>query len=187
QPKSSILTDYKEGETIVLFASQPIYHQPEIRKRLLMDVLTLQKNHPSLRVIIKLHPNEKNDMSFFEGIAKEVGVKPEIRFDDLYGLLAVTDIMITYYSTAGAEALYFNKELLVVDYNGIDSANYIKDGVARHCEDYNTLEETVKSVIDGNAKDISETRKNYLNRRVYSIDGNSRFRVIEGIRALGKN
>mgnify|MGYP006138482807 CR=1 FL=1 len=186
QPKSSILADYKKGETIVLFASQPIYHQPEIRKRLLMDVLTLQKNNPILRVIIKPHPNEKKDMSFFEGVAQEVGVKPEIRFDDLYGLLAVTDIMITYYSTAGAEALYFNKELVVIDYNGIDSANYIKDRVARHCEDYNTLEETVKSVIDGSAKDISEIRNNYLNKRVYSIDGNSRFRVIEKIRALGK-
>ena len=107
-------------------------------------------------------------------------MKPEIRFDDLYGLLAVTDIMITYYSTAGAEALYFNKELVVVDYNGIDSANYIKDGVARHCEDYNTLEETVKSVIDGkrqrhirDQKELSK-QKGLQHRWKFKVSGNRR-------------
>lgn len=186
QPKESILSDYKQGQTIVLFASQPIYHQPDIRRQLLIDVFTLQRNNPDIRVIIKPHPNEKKDVAFFESVAKEIGVNAEIRFDDLYGLLAVSDIVITYYSTAGAEALYFEKELIVLDYNGIDSANYIKDGVARCCTNYTDLEDTVNQIIRGSAKDISSIRGEYLNKRVFQIDGKSRFRVMHEIRALSK-
>jgi len=183
-----VLNARKEEGTIgtktVLFASQPLLHMPQARQRMFEDVFKLQKRNPNLNVIIKPHPREYKDSDYIKKIAEEQGVVAQIKTDDLYYLLSKSDVVVTYFSTAGAEAIYFDKELIVYDYDRTDIANYYALGVGHMCADYRELESTLKAIETGTQKDLSTQREAFRAARVYKIDGNSVQRTIDAMRDI---
>jgi hypothetical protein len=170
----------------LLYASQALPHLPQVRRRLFEDIFKLQKQNPGLNVIVKPHPREYQDIDVINEIAEEQGVVANIRRDDLYFMLSQSDVVVTYYSTAGAEAIYFDKELIVFDYDRTDIAKYHELGVGHMCSDYDELETTVHSIEKGIQKDLSLEREAFRQVRVFKIDGNSLDRTINAMRDISK-
>ncbi|MEZ4720769.1 MAG: hypothetical protein R2813_02710 [Flavobacteriales bacterium] len=184
-PREKLISGITDDRKVILFLSQPIYHLPEIRQKMFRDVFQLQKDLSDYSVIVKPHPNESKDVEMIKSIAREVGVEADMRFDDLYGLLAGCDAAITFYSTAGAEAVYFDKELIVLDYNKVDSARYVAEGVGHPCATYDELKSTVSGLFSGKLPNLSSNRAEYRSKRLVAIDGRTRFRIIDAIEELG--
>ena len=72
-------------------------------------------------------------MELYHKIAKKYNANNyEINTGNLYSLIAKCNIVITYYSTVGIEAIYFNKELITLDYNKLDLQSYLKNKVSHN-------------------------------------------------------
>ena len=115
---------------IILYATQP---QPDQRLRAqeLSDVFKAAKHHSSrYLLVLRPHPAEQDDR-FFNSIAESVNFSDFIidRESDLQTQFECCSMLITSYSTVGAEFVPYNKPLLVLDYLKADLVNYIKQGV----------------------------------------------------------
>lgn len=168
----------------VLYCGQPLPHIPVIREKLLRDLFRLQANHPNIELLIKPHPREMHELDWIRSLAQSENTEAKFKTDDLYLLLSQTDAVITYYSTAGAEAIYFDKELIVFDYDGADIAGYNKLGVGHLCKDYDALVHTLKEIQSGCAADLSNARARFREERVFKIDGQTVRRTLDTIKSL---
>ncbi len=120
----------QSNKKVIVYATQP---QPDInlRKRELRDVFTAAKEfNANYQLVLRPHPAELDDQ-FFIDLANEVDFKNLFvdRESDLQTHFEVASILITSYSTVGAEFIPYNKPLLVLDYLNADLVNYIKQGV----------------------------------------------------------
>ena len=167
----------------VVFASQPLPHNPELRERMFIDFIELNKRLVNQKVFWKPHPNEKKDITSMLAKAEAEGVKIDVFEGDLYGLLSISDVLITNYSTVGSEAIYFDLDLLVLDYTADDGAGYIQNGVGYLCRSVDELETALKALDDGRQLVVPEKRKEYLSQRAYKIDGDVRHRMIDVVKA----
>ncbi|MFK8038655.1 MAG: hypothetical protein AB8B74_10230 [Crocinitomicaceae bacterium] len=118
------------NKEIIVYASQP---QPDkkLREKELKDVFAAAKalNNRYL-LVIRPHPAEKDD-SYFTNIANNIQFNDFIidRISDLKTHFESCSILITSYSTVGAEFVPYFKPLLILDYLKTDLVNYIKQGV----------------------------------------------------------
>jgi hypothetical protein len=120
----------QSDKKVIVYATQP---QPDtnLRKRELKDVFTAAKQFAAnYQLVLRPHPAELDDQ-FFIDLANEVDYKNLLidRESDLQTHFETAAILITSYSTVGAEFIPFNKPLLVLDYLNADLVNYIKQGV----------------------------------------------------------
>ncbi|MFT5823927.1 MAG: hypothetical protein ACI8ZM_005193 [Crocinitomix sp.] len=123
---AAIQTDKK----VIVYATQP---QPDtnLRKRELRDVFAAAKQFKAnYQLVLRPHPAELSDQFFLE-LANEVDFTDLLidRESDLQTHFETAAILITSYSTVGAEFIPYNKPLLVLDYLDADLVNYIKQGV----------------------------------------------------------
>ncbi|MCD4664156.1 MAG: CDP-glycerol glycerophosphotransferase family protein, partial [Bacteroidales bacterium] len=174
-----------ENESIIVFASQP-QRDPVLRERAAMDVCNAVNNIKNSRLIIKLHPAEKNDYSYYENIAKKSNCKNYqiILNFDLYLLISLSDIIITCFSTVGAETVYFNKPLIILDHLKQDIQNYHKDGIALQATNSKELKHHIEMILSGNTNIDKTAYKNYILKNAYKIDGKVSERIIQFIRSL---
>ncbi|GAB4379772.1 MAG: hypothetical protein Kow0075_10630 [Salibacteraceae bacterium] len=180
----------KKFETIrrdklrVVFLSQPIPHIPDIRARMLDDFYRMKASNPGYDWVLKPHPREYHELHLMEDLASKYATDPGIVTDDLYLVLANCDVVITYYSTAGAEAIYFDKELIVWDFDGADIARYVADGVARLATNTEEIISILKKLQSGELPDLSKNRMQYRDARVYKLDRHCAERIIQTILRL---
>ena len=82
------------------------------------------------QLIVRPHPNEKED-KYFEEIATSVGLKNLIieRGIEIEEHFRIADVLITAYSTVGAEFVEYFKPIIVLDYLKEDLVGYVKEGV----------------------------------------------------------
>lgn len=170
-----------EDETTILFASQPIPDK-NYRYRAAVDIMNFAKKNPQLKIIIKLHHNEFDGKEYYKQIANKFNVlNYEISTNDLYMLIAKSKIVITCFSTVGAEAVYFKKPLIIIDYNKEDLLGFIKEKVAFEANDFDSLNENAHGILSNKIKinidDINKFIKNYA----HSIDGNVSERILNSI------
>ncbi|MEM9720054.1 MAG: hypothetical protein AAGA10_12425, partial [Bacteroidota bacterium] len=106
--------DVPQEKRLVVFASQP-QRDPKLRRQAAEDVFRSVGSHPNIHLLVKLHPRE-TDLSYHASIAEAVGCTnySQNREIDLYSLLAVCEVLITCFSTVGAEAVYFGKPLIIL-------------------------------------------------------------------------
>lgn len=126
QMHNGLTTDKK----ILVYATQP---QPDYNLRVteLLDVFIAAKTHINkYLLVIRPHPAEKED-SFFEGIANKIQFNQFIidRESDLKTHFECCSLLITSYSTVGAEFVPYYKPLLILDYLKSDPVNYIKQNI----------------------------------------------------------
>lgn len=182
KPREQLLPGAVPGKLVVLYASQPLYDSV-MRQRLIHDVLIMAKELPFVQLIVKPHPNEK-DWEMFRNAAQVQGVNIDIRQDELYKLLAASDVVITYFSTVGLEATYFGRELVLLDYAAGDLAGYHRDGVGWMCTSAGALKNTITQIRNGEIRTDPEVRRNYIEQRVFHIDGGSSRRLVDFIAGL---
>jgi hypothetical protein len=117
-------------DNIILYASQP-QRDEGLRRTLLADILKVVKTlHPKYKLVIRPHPNEKDD-SFFTNIGKKAGFTDFLidRETDLETHFEVCSLLIIAFSTVGTEFIPHYKPMLVLDYLHQDLINWIKEGV----------------------------------------------------------
>ncbi len=124
--------DVPENSKIILFASQP-QQDPKLRERSALDVFNAVKELREAFLIIKLHPAEFNDFDFYRKLAKKSGCSNYqiVLQEDLYFLISISDIIITCFSTVGAESVYFSKPLIILDHLKQDIQKYVKEAATR--------------------------------------------------------
>lgn len=174
-----------ENKRIVLFASQP-QQDPNLRKQAALDVMNACADIEDLELVIKLHPNEEKP--YYEQIRRELNVRAIVLKNEinLYHLLQRADIVITCFSTVGAEAIFFNKPLVVLDHLEQDVMNYIASGAGIPSKNQETLTRALRGLISGEQKISREAYASYTRDYAYALDGKVAERFWSGILLNGR-
>ena len=176
-----IKSKIEEKPNTIIFASQPMPNL-EYKKRAAIDVLNLAKQNPSINLIIKLHPFEYDGIDYYNKIANELDVHNYIiSKDDLYLLIGESKMVITCFSTVGAEAIYFKKPLVIIDYKNEDLLKYIKSKIAFGVYNFNDLNKISNQIINQGVKLNKIDIDNYINNYAYKIDGKVSERIIQTV------
>jgi len=181
--KEAVITGLREDEKLIVFASQP-QRDPTLRERAAVDVMQAVKSVDGAFLVIKLHPNERNDVEYYQKLAEKSGVDRILITlkVDLYLLISVCDILITCFSTVGTETVYFNKPLVILDHLQQDIQNYHKEGVAFRATNMQELHDHISSILAGSAGINKDAYKKYIAKYAYAIDGNASERALGIIR-----
>lgn len=183
-PKSSLSAQLTDDAPILLYLPQPLVGaETPLRRLLAAHFLALSHRFPHCKLVIKPHPLD-TDYAFFETIAAQQGNAPYLLLNtDLYRLLAVSDVVITYHSTAGAEAVYFKKPLLIANYPGYtpDAAGYITAGVGLPFENESRLAQLVAAILNGNTAINAQNQTNFIKEHAVAIDGQTANRYLNFI------
>ncbi len=184
-PKEKVIPGISKHHQIITFASQP-QHDQQLREQSALDVMNATKEIPDAFLVIKLHPNELKDVNYYEAIAKKSGItKYAITYHiDLYLLLSISSVVITCFSTVGSEAVYFNKALIIIDYQKQDLLNYIRLGIAHPAYNKADLENNIKNIITGKLNIDKRAYENFVRQFAYKIDGKVVSRVLNSIREI---
>lgn len=177
--------DYHPDKSLVVFASQPI-PDPAHRKQAALDVFSAFRHMPDARLIVKLHPGEREAAGYYSAIAAEAGCNDFLLVyeADLYELIADCDLLITCYSTVGTEAVYFGKPLIILDHQREDLLGYMAEGVAWQATDASSLESYIRAVLSGKLKPDPLAYRNFIKKYASDIDGKATERVLSFIRGL---
>ena len=175
-----------KANKLIVFASQP---QPDekLRKQAAIDVFNAVKDNKEIFLVVKLHPAEKHDFDYYHSIAKQTGCNNyKLILDvDLYLLLSKTDILITCFSTVGAEAIYFNKPFISLDYLNEDLLNYHKEGIAFKATNGEELKVCIENILNNKLIIDKNAHQRYIENYAFKIDGKVADRIIEIIRNSG--
>jgi len=175
----------QNSKLIVVFASQP-QRDAVLRKQTAQDIFTAIKHLPNVHLVVKLHPQEKNDVAYYHEIAKNVGLSrinilPQ---SELYQTILESDIVITSFSTVGTEAIYFGKILLIYDPLNQDLQKYIKEKVAFRVQNSTDIIDIVQQVIDKKLTADLVHYQRFIEYNAFKIDGEVANRVLSFIDSI---
>lgn len=167
----------------ILFATQPMQKSDrELRLQQYDDFFETCLKLKDYTFIIKPHPSEFKAKEFYQSMAKKKGVtNVTISSKDLYFQLADVDLVITYFSTVGIEAIYFDKDLITLDYLHLDFQSYLKNKV---CYNVHNAKELTQAILElKQKKTIIPTAKkiSFIEDRAFKIDGKSTQRHLNAI------
>lgn len=168
--KKEVSQEFDENKSMILFASQP-QKDEHLRKQAALDVFNATKDESDYQVIVKTHPSEEK--GYYEAIAKEAGASNFLILGeeiDLYELLAVSDVVITCFSTVGGEAIYFNKPLITIDPTNEDIAGYAAHHVSDQVKNASELKQSIYNAVHQQT-DRSVYYSEYIRSHVNKIDG----------------
>lgn len=170
----------------VVFASQP-QRDVTLRYQAATDIFGAMKILGSDYFLnIKLHPAEVNDRSLYENIAREASCSNYkiLEDEDLYQVIANCDILITCFSTVGAETIYFGKPLIILDHLKQDIQQYHSEGVAMQATNQNELIGFLRGFANNKIQVNRKTYEQFVANYSYLIDGNAANRIMTFIRSL---
>ncbi|NPV51772.1 MAG: hypothetical protein HPY60_11350 [Candidatus Methanofastidiosum sp.] len=157
-------------------------------EEIIRSTLKSLKNFDEVQKIVKLHPGHQEKYArIIRNIAIEEDIDLMIFSDFLWDLILVCDVLITFASTTGLEAMLFGKAVVAVgDKEEVDS--YVKDIAAVGVSDYNELAPTIKSIISGKLKEESlHSIDHLIYQNCFLNDGKSSERVANLIISLINN
>jgi hypothetical protein len=178
QPRTDIIPimkkKYVENPRLVTFFSQL---QPDIQEKFYSaeSFIKVSSLHPELQFVIKLHPAEKDDI--YSKLIKNNG-STNIRINhekDTFQLLAESALIMTCFSTVGAEALCFDKPLIAFDSQGRDIAGYIDNQIAYWVRNEVELNTIITNFTKGTLETLDT--KSYVEKTFSKIDGNVNLRI----------
>lgn len=148
-------------ERIVSFFSQP--NIPD-RINIFTEYIKFFKANPNYFGIWKLHPNEELDL--YESIANQTPCNLVlIRESDTNVIINESNLVITFYSTVGLQAIIAGKPLITVNLSEKDyPITYDKLGCARLVSNINNFQNTIKLLLLDNdiENEFFEARKRLL-------------------------
>jgi len=186
--KQYAVPEQKHHEKLIVFASQP-QRDAVLRRQAAIDVIEAVRDTAGVFLLIKLHPNERYDEEYYRKIATGHGLDQE-RFKiilelDLYLLISVCDILVTCFSTVGAETVYFNKPLIVLDHLKQDIQGYYREGVALRACNKDELKKHLTGLLSGKTVIDQTAYESYIERYAFAIDGKASERALDLIKRSG--
>lgn len=173
------------GKKTVMFASQP-QRDPRLRRQAALDMFSAVKDMEEIHLVVKLHPAEKNDIGYYRSIAAEAGCSNYtiLLYFDLYLLISRSDIVVTCFSTVGAETTYFRKPLIILDHLKQDIQGYHREGIAFQASAAGELRSMIRDILDGKLQTDAKAYERYIEKFAFRIDGKVAERIIQYIRKL---
>jgi hypothetical protein len=183
--KSNIPTSIPSNSSIILFASQP-QHDAKIRERSALDVFSSVNDIPNVHLLLKLHPAEFNDFNYYHDLARLTGCTNYqiVLQEDLYYLISIADIVITCFSTVGAEAVYFDKPLIILDHLKQDLQKYYTEGIAFQATNQSELSSYIGRILYNELRLNTSCYERYIQNNAYRVDGKVSERCINFIKSL---
>lgn len=156
----------------VVYASQP-QRDSVLREKTAIDVMNAVQKISDCHLKIKLHPNERFDIPYYQKLAEKTGLKNvEILNDsELYLTLSESDVVITSFSTVGTEVVYFNKPLIIYDPLKQDLQNYVREGVGMQAVNSEDIECCLKGIKKGLKVVNYDFYHEFVKNNAYKIDG----------------
>lgn len=164
----------------VIYATQPMPPADrELKRRQLIDFLKLVKQNPQDEFLIKPHPNESELNEYYNLDSDPKYPNLQVAEGNLYLLLAECKLLITYYSTVGLEAIYFDKEVICLDYEKRDYQGYHAAEVAHRALNGEDLIKLYREIHTGKLSTEPSKKKDFIASRAYKIDGQASERVMQ--------
>ena len=148
----------KQFNTIVTVITTPMNNLDELIASFVTEII--KSNLPNIGWVIRLHPNQTKDFEDIRQFLQEKLIcqnffleKPE--HSSLYGLLKISNYLITKWSSVAYEALSFYINPIITDQNGkVLFSEKIKTGVFNYAENeqqlYDIITENKEFVADDN-------------------------------------
>jgi surface carbohydrate biosynthesis protein len=174
------------NKKIILFTSQPVTDEENFV--LLQEIFDeFSKLSEDFHLIIKLHPAE--DGRLHKNIAKNFKNYSIIQNIDIFEIINASDIVITYWSTTGLEAMVFGKPLIVLNLSGKpDKVDYVKEDAALGVYNKNNLSKSIMKCLDDSEfnKKMIESQKKFIYKEAYKIDGHVAKRLLNIVYGMMK-
>jgi len=176
-----LINKIPHNHRILLWTTQSHGMTNEENIKLLDLVLGTCDRIPNCTLLIKQHPGERRSHNrLINSYCKQYSCNSKIllKDSDIFEAIHVSDLVITYSSTTGREAVAFRKPLIVLD--PLDRAGYCKEGVGIFVS---TIEEAVEVInqLLSDDKKLAIIQEKFIKRYFYAIDGKSTERVIQVI------
>lgn len=168
---------------IVLVATQPLsWH---MREAFIRSILTALKHFPEVQIIIKPHPNEKED--FYEKMVEKENIKVTIlpSKSDTFEALYTCDLLVAAFSTVITEALVLGKLAVTVNLTAEDPAPYYKEVTLRVNKKEDLFPAIAKALHDQNTRErLRKAGENFAFNHTYKQDGKATERVVNLIEQM---
>ncbi len=171
------------GHPNVLFISQAAQqdYTSEKRRIHLEAVYNAARLLPDIQFAIRLHPMESGH-AHFEFIKNHALQNATIENGiDLYRAIMASDLVITFSSTAGIEAMLLDKPIIAINLVGepVGRIPYLRDGAAYGVYERERLPQAIALVLADPdiRRQLSLKRQECLRRYLYQCDGQSANRI----------
>ncbi|MGC9502629.1 UDP-N-acetylglucosamine 2-epimerase [Baaleninema sp.] len=143
-------------------------------------------------LLVKMHPNDSKTPNLYRDAAEELSlssdilvIEPEITELDVYGILSISDLLLTRCSTVAEEALMMGKKVVAFD--------LFEDGPSKgykHLEEYGSYrtayaspEDSLKEAVSAALfdRDAVDSRDKVTEDITYKLDGGSTDRAVDTI------
>ncbi|MDO5157083.1 MAG: UDP-N-acetylglucosamine 2-epimerase [Eubacteriales bacterium] len=131
---------------IVVFMSQPCAEREDIFRALIAAYKDLKDDN--IQLVVKLHPNEDGKIQRI--MLQEQGVHDVVicKNIDARSLIAISDLVMTAYSTTGIEAAVMGKPLVYINVSGEeDHIPFDKMGIGVRCCSSKQIAETLHTFL----------------------------------------
>ncbi|MBN2602740.1 MAG: CDP-glycerol glycerophosphotransferase family protein [Candidatus Thermoplasmatota archaeon] len=185
--KRQIIINLKliENKKIIVFTTENLSENEN--KRLANIVCKSLKNFTNTQLIIKVHPGE-TDLKIYKNIAKKVGIDFRVIRDiNIYEILYISDILITYFSATGLEAMILKKPVITLNpFGGTDPVGYATSGATLIARTVKELKNSISIVLNENQAitTLIEKMKQYVYKQSYKQDGMATKRVADLIEEM---
>lgn len=167
---------------------QAKYGLPDYDEHLLDAVFEATRVFPDVQLIIKLHPMEDGELQ--RKMVSERRLKNVlITKGELYELLWICDMLITFASTVAIEAIILNKPVVTVNLFGVpDPLPLAEIGAAVGVYKEEDLMPAIRSILMDLQlrKKLIKNQRKFVREHAYKIDGNASSRVVDLIEQMIK-
>lgn len=182
------LNPYKKIIVVATGGFQAKYGLPDYDERLLDAVFEAIRAFPNTQLIIKLHPIEDGELQ--RKMISERGLKNVlITKGELYELLWICDLLITFASTVAIEAIILDKPVITVNLFDIpDSMPFARSGAAVGVYKEEDIVPVIRSILEDSQlrNKLGRNRRKFVREHAYRIDGKASRRVVELVEQLIK-
>ena len=173
----------KPNKKIVLVASQTftVAGNPEVFHKSIIQAL---KNISQVQIVIKPHPADAKNEEWFARIAQEMKAKVVVlpKNSNTKEALYACDVLIAFYSTVVLEAMILGKPVVTVNLTGSpDPIPYASSGSALGVYKFVDIAPAVREALENQEtrNRLEQSRKKYLYKQFYKLDGQATIRVIK--------
>ena len=185
---SLIVEDSESRKPIVILASQPYYsgafRSKHARKEMIFALARTSVKFPDARFFIKPHPME--DVSELNEVVSGTQIAILGQDIDIVDCVRSANIVVTFFSTVGLQALLTGKDLVTLDFPGaFDAEIYRKSGASWICQSEIEIESVLRRLIhEPNSQLCVERRRAGMNFIGHCLTANKESKATDRIISL---
>ncbi|MBI5061108.1 MAG: CDP-glycerol glycerophosphotransferase family protein [Candidatus Aenigmarchaeota archaeon] len=180
--EGGIRSEFKLARTkTILFA--PSTDNPSHEKSRIADMVFSAANGLDAQLVVKLHPRER-EAALYAELSKKTGnaIFIDQRRRDTHKLIAISDIVISNYSSVNLEAVLLKKPSIMVDpFGKYKNINYY--GAILNVSSEQKLAKVLKRILDGK---LEMPRKKFIENFYFKTDGMACKRIADVVYRLVK-